>query len=277
LSRTTADRPRHVATAGAWRAAGLLLIAVAGGATETRAEDTGDAVAVTPYRPTVSTPAALSAPGWLEIEAGWQRFDLPGSDRRDSIPYTLKLALSDDWGIRIGGESGVRAVGAQRQDVSGWGDTAVILKRRFAVGSRAAFGLELGAVAPTAQPGLHSGSGATDYLATGIYSADLGTAWHADLNVGVTRLGTAGPAESRYLGLAAAALSLAVSPRWQLVGEWSGTRQAGVGSTGQLLVAASYGAGRRLVLDAGIARGMTALTPGWTIFFGGTALVAKVF
>jgi len=26
----------------------------------------------TPYRPTVSNPATLSEPGWLEMELGWQ-------------------------------------------------------------------------------------------------------------------------------------------------------------------------------------------------------------
>jgi hypothetical protein len=31
-----------------------------------------DSPSVTPYRPSVSTPAALSAPDWLEIEAGGQ-------------------------------------------------------------------------------------------------------------------------------------------------------------------------------------------------------------
>src|SRR5437016_3240382 len=32
-----------------------------------------DEPAATPYRPSVSTPAALSEPGWLEGELGWQR------------------------------------------------------------------------------------------------------------------------------------------------------------------------------------------------------------
>lgn len=32
-----------------------------------------EAPAATPYRPTVSNPAELSAPGWLEVEAGLAR------------------------------------------------------------------------------------------------------------------------------------------------------------------------------------------------------------
>ena len=35
------------------------------------AASTDDSPAAVPYRPSVSTPAALSAPGWLEVEAGF--------------------------------------------------------------------------------------------------------------------------------------------------------------------------------------------------------------
>src|SRR3954469_5958783 len=81
-----------------------------------------DGPSTTPYRPSVSTPAALSAPGWLEIEAGWQHDDAGGGVRRDAIPLTFKLALSEDWGVRLGNEAWVK----QRTDTakkSGFGDT----------------------------------------------------------------------------------------------------------------------------------------------------------
>src|SRR6059058_2176255 len=66
-----------------------------------------DEVTVTPYRPSVSTPATLSAPGWLEVEAGGQRSR--GSDPvvRDSIPYSLKLAFTPNWGVRVSGDAWV--------------------------------------------------------------------------------------------------------------------------------------------------------------------------
>src|SRR5690349_17980857 len=69
---------------------------------------TDDQPSVTPYRPSVSTPAALSAPGWLEIEGGALFARGTGDTRRDSLPYTLKLAFSPDWGVRLGGEAWVR-------------------------------------------------------------------------------------------------------------------------------------------------------------------------
>ena len=37
------------------------------------AQSAEDQPSVTPYRPSVSTPAILSAPGWIELEAGIQR------------------------------------------------------------------------------------------------------------------------------------------------------------------------------------------------------------
>src|SRR5215212_7684016 len=67
-----------------------------------------DSPSVTPYRPSVSTPAALSAPGWVEIEVGGFHAHGPGRSRHDSLPYTLKLAFSEDWGVRIGGEGWIR-------------------------------------------------------------------------------------------------------------------------------------------------------------------------
>src|SRR5262249_54027041 len=60
---------------------------------------------VVPYRPSVSTPAALSAPGYLEIEAGGLQERGSGAARTDSVPYSLKLAFTPDWGVRVTGDA----------------------------------------------------------------------------------------------------------------------------------------------------------------------------
>ena len=206
----------------------LAFVAMGAGA-DARAESTDSPeVAVTPYRPTVSTPAALSAPGWLEVESGLQGVDAGGSTHRDSLPYSLKLAFSADWGVRIGGEAWVQNPVAPGERISGAGDTSLVLKRRFAVNDQTAFGLEFGVTAPTARGGDHSGSGKTDYTATGIYSVDFAHSLHADINLGVTQLGVANPATSRRQTLWAAAVQDGVSEKWGIVAELSGTRQAGV-------------------------------------------------
>jgi hypothetical protein len=262
-------RVRHAARRAAlsFAALGTYAIAQSGEA---------DEVAVTPYRPTVSTPAALSAPDWIEVEMGLMNSNGGIPTPRDSAPYAVKLAFSDNWGVRIGGEIWVRDVGASGHNVNGVGDTGIVLKRRFAVNERSAFGLELGVMAPTAPAGLHSGSGATDYSVNGIYSADFGWAFHTDINYSITRLGSAVFGESRDLTVWATALSYAIDPRWGVDGELSGTHQGGADSTEQVLFAATFSPRKRVTLDFGFARGLTAATPTWSLFAGCTFLVAHL-
>lgn len=233
-----------------------------------------DEPSVTPYRPSVSTPAALSAPGWLEIEAGVLRARGDGSTRRDSIPYTLKLAFSDDWGLRIGGDGWVRQRDEDGNLISGGGDTSVVLKRRFSIDKEAAFGLEAGATIPTAKSGL--GSGKSDYSINGIFSADIAD-YHTDLNVVTTRVGQAVPGVSRTQYLWAASLSRALTEQWGVVGEFSGTHQSGTERTAQFLAAVSYNVSPALTLDAGLSRRLTSAGPRWTGFAGLTFLAAKIF
>jgi hypothetical protein len=250
-----------------------VLVAAAAASFGACAQDAAERPSVTPYRPSVSTPAALSAPGWLEIEAGFTRTRGEGPVRRDSLPYTLKLAFSEDWGVRLGGDAWVRqrdAAGARR---SGGGDTSVVLKRRFAVDADSAFGLEAGVNLPTARGGL--GSDGTDWSVNGIYSADLG-AWHTDLNLVATRLGRVGPGTSRSQLLWAASLSRALNDRWGVVGELSGTRQRGADGSAQLLAAASYNVSKSLTLDAGLSRSIRSGSD-WSVFAGFTVLAARLF
>lgn len=234
---------------------------------------TGESPSATPYRPSVSTPAALSAPGWLEIEAGGLRTG-GGGARRDSLPLTLKLAFTPDWGVRLGSEAWVQQTAATGQRQTGGGDSSVVLKRRFAVDDASAFGLELGATLPTAPAGI--GSGKSDTSLTGIYSADLGQ-YHTDLNLGFTRVGQIALGEGRIQTLWAASLSRPLNERWGLVGEFSGTHRAGVPGTSQFLLAASYNFSRALVFDAGVARSTRSNVPDWSAFVGLTWLAVRIF
>ena len=115
-----------------------------------------------------------------------------GNVRRDSLPYTLKLALTPDWGIRWSGEAWVAQTDDGGQRINGGGDSAIVLKRRFAVDDKSAFGLELGTTLPTGTGAISSGQ--SDYSITGIYSADVGN-YHTDINLGMTRIGHEDPVE----------------------------------------------------------------------------------
>ena len=247
----------------------LLLLTLAAAA---RADD--DEPRTTPYRPSVSTPAALSAPGWLEIEAGWQHNHADDS-RRDSIPLSFKVAFDPDWGIRLGSEAWVR----QRSDAgerSGFGDTSLVLKRRFGIDDDQAFGLEGSVTVPTGKNGIGFGSGKPDYAVNAIYSGDFG-AWHGDVNVAASRLGQVDPGASRTLWLLAASLSRQLDDRWGVVGEVSGTSQGGAEDSRQLLLAASYNVSKRLTLDAGAAKSLRRGDSTWSAFAGLTWLAARLF
>ena len=237
-----------------------------------------DDVSVTPYRPSVSTPAQLSAPGWIEGEFGLQRVHGGDSARSDSLPYTIKLAFTPDWGVRIGGDAYVRNTDFDGNRTSGVGDTSIVLKRRFAMDDgrarNAAFGLEAGANLPTAKSGL--GSGKTDYSINGIYSADFGD-WHTDLNLVGARLGQVEADQSRWQTTWAAALSRPLSDRLGIVGEFSGTYQRGAATTSQFLAAASFSVSKRAVVDFGASAGLSAASPDWSAFAGMTLLLCRLF
>ncbi len=231
-----------------------------------------------PYRPTVSTPAALSAPHWLEGEFGGliQRSRAGDDDgvRRESLPYALKYAFSEDWGVRIAGEALVQANADGSHEI-GFGDTALIGKGRLEVDGASALGLEAGVLAPTARHGLETGSGKPDWLVNGIYSVDA-AGWHGDVNLTGTRLGNRGAGRSRLQELGAVAVSRPIGERWTAEAEWSGTRQHGVGGTAQVLGAVSLALRRDLVLDVGALHGCNAATPTWQAFAGVTVVIGRV-
>jgi hypothetical protein len=273
----TTKRDRKASTvfpgASASRTGLAALLLAAASVQAARAAD--DEPTTTPYRPSVSTPAALSAPGWLEIEAGFEHDHGGAGSRRDSVPTTFKLAFSPDWGIRVGQEAWVRQ-GDDSGRMSGIGDTSVILKRRFAIDDKQAFGLEAGVTVPTGRRGIGNGSGKPDYGINAIYSADLGD-WHTDLNLVTTRLGQVDAGASRGQLLWAASLSRSLNEQWGVVGEFSGTHERGAENTSQFLLAASCNLSKSLTLDAGAARSLRGGAPVWSAFTGFTWLAARLF
>lgn len=225
---------------------------------------------VTPYRPTASNPAALSAPGWLELELGW--LDSKGGDvrREDSVPYLLKYAINENWGVLLGGNLYVRSVDFAGSVEDGYGNTSFTLKHRIPAGD-SDFGVELTVNAPA---GSLSGS-KPDYIVNGIYSTALGS-WQLDVNLGATRIGEPDPGTGRVEAAWAAACSRALNDRWGWALELSGTAQHGTSPTEQFLTAASYSLSRRMVLDFGFALGLDAAAPDYQLFTGATILLGRL-
>ena len=228
---------------------------------------------VTPYRPSVSTPAQLPAPGQLELEFGALDSKLDDS-RRASLPYTLKLAFTPEWGVLVEGEGLVNQTGGGDPRARGLGDTTLVLKRAFLVDDATAFGLELGAKIPTAKDSI--GTGKSDYSLNGIFSRDLGSV-HMDINLNLTRLGAVDPGAARTEQGGALALSTPVSAVWGATAELSGTRQRGAAGTAQLLLAATYNPSKQLEIDVGLARGLNKASPDWSLFSGFTVPLARLW
>lgn len=218
---------------------------------------------VTPYRPSVSTPAQLPAVGQLEFEAG-ALSTRDGEARRDSLPVLFKLAFSEQWGVLFGGDALVRQREDDGSSTRGLGDMNVTVKRAFVVDADTAYGLELTAKLPTAHAAL--GSGKADYTVNSIYSRDLGKL-HLDANASLTRLGAPEAGSGRSQTVLAAAFSHPLSEHWSALAELSGSHRQGE-HTAQLLVAAAYSPSKELTIDVGAAHGLTAASPDWSWFTG---------
>lgn len=227
---------------------------------------------VTPYRPTVSNPADLPAPGWLEGEFGLLRTRGEDRSRDDSAPWLLKYAFDENHGLLLGGDAFVRAAVPGEATRSGGGDTFVEWKQRFPVSEHAAFGFEAGVVAPTAPHGL--GVGKPAWIVNGILSTDVGAA-HLDVNLGAERF-TAPPAgASSWQSTWAAAASTSIDDQWGAAFELSGSHERGTPTQSQALVAFTYNVSKRLVLDAGGAYGLARAAHDRSIFAGATVLLGR--
>jgi hypothetical protein len=258
-------RVRSISTGGI---AVLLLL----GCANVRADDDNEP-SVTPYRPTVSNPADLSAPGWLEAEFGGLRTLGEDHSRDDSAPWLLKYAFDENYGLLLGGNAYVGAQTPGAPNSSGAGDTSIEWKQRFPVADKMAFGIEAGVVLPTAARGL--GVGKPQWLANGIFSTDLG-ALHLDLNLGEAHGGTQPGNISSWQTTWAAAVSAPVFGDWGAAFEISGTHQRGIATQSQALFALNYNASRRLSLDTGIAYGLTQAIHDRSVFAGATVLLGRL-
>ncbi len=222
-----------------------------------------DGSSVTPYRPSVSSPAQLPAPGQLELELGGLSTKT-NEERRDSLPYQFKLAFSENWGILLGGDAYVWQRDPNNR-ISGFGDTSLTLKRAFLIDDRTAFGLEFTSRMPSSKSGL--GNTKADYTLNGIFSKDIGD-FHLDLNLNTTRIGAPDAGTGRSQTGISSSLSTSLSEKWGVVGELSGTHQSGTPNNAQFLTALTYSPSKRMTIDFGLAKGLNKDSPDWAVFTG---------
>lgn len=232
-----------------------------------------ETVSATPSRPSVSSSAQLSAPGYFEIESGYQK--IKGSDgaTRTSFPTRLKYSFSENIGLLLDHELAVGQHG-MGSNIRGEGDTALWLKLKLPSDGKdtTAFGLEAGVIAPTAKDGL--GVDKTAYLVNGIVSTELG-GFSVDINLGALHLGSVGAGESHNGWSWAAAASRELTEKWGVTGEFSGAGRRGAATQSQALTALTYKLSNRVVLDAGMAWGINQAAPDWTAFGGIAVLLGE--
>jgi hypothetical protein len=227
-----------------------------------------DDAGVTPYRPSVSSPAQLPSPGQLEFELGGLHAK-SGDERRDSLPYLFKLAFNEQWGLLIGGEGHVRMRDDVGGSANGIGDTSVMLKRAFLVSDISAFGLEFGVKVPTAKDSI--GSGKSDYTLNTIFSHDIDQL-HVDMNLNATRLGASDIGTSNTQTGASISFSFPLADKWGANAEISGMHRNGTSNTSQLLAAVTYSPSKRLVFDFGLTKGLNNNTSPNLAIFGGVVM-----
>ena len=227
-----------------------------------------DAPEVTPYRPTVSNPAALSAPGLLELEAGVARSHDDRDTRQLSVPYLLKYAFTENFGVLLGGDAYLQQKDAFGNRITGFGDTEAQIKLRHELTENMALGLETGVRLATARTGL--GSEKSDYIVNGIFSA-AGGGFNVDINLGYTRLGSVDAGQSHDEIDWATAVSGKLGGPWGWATELSGTGQHNASSTTQALAALTYQPSRTLIFDLGVSRELK--QPNETAVFGGLVIL----
>ncbi|HLV81228.1 MAG TPA: hypothetical protein VKT32_13155 [Chthonomonadaceae bacterium] len=177
--------------------------------------------AVNPGRPTITDPASLTAPGWLESEFGAQK-DLD-RDRNLGTPLLLKLTsgnnrleyrLATDGYVHLG------------SGTNGFGDTYAALHYLFAPQEKAGYDLagRITLKIPTASASL--GTGKFDYNLLFLASRDFAHAksgdvtLHGDFNVGIGSLSRQGfPGRDTQTLLSASFTFPIKGGRWQYTNE----------------------------------------------------------
>ena len=142
-----------------------------------------------PERPTVATHAHTVAPGYLEIETGFEGDHAAGGGRTFFSPTVAKIGLASH--AQLNASLPVQFAG--QGQLAGLGDVALGLKWRLVDDNPILgdFAILPAVKFPTGQTSRGIGTGTTDISLTVIASYDLGGV-SMDLNAGITRVGASG-------------------------------------------------------------------------------------
>ncbi len=260
--------------------AALLLLLPASLALAQQKDSTPEQPTVNPYRPTVTDPASLTFPGYLEMEVGGAaQHGGEQSHRAFSTPIVLKLTTNSkrlEYHVFLGGYS--TQTGMDGSHLSGRGDVTPGLQYLIVAQSPRTYDVaaRLEYKVPTANRGL--GTGKTDYDLLLLASKDYSKTLHGDFNLGVYQLGrmTGQGFATQYL--ASGVLNTKLSPTLTLQDELYGYSGSSEGGTiMSTLHAIGYQPSRVLAFDAGVDIGISHAAPRYTVLFGSTFFVGRLF
>ena len=230
--------------------------------------------AVVAYRPSVATPADLPAPGWPQLEAGWNGAKGGDLARSQSVPIAFRLAWSETWGLVVGTDAYDWQRDFDGNTAHSGGDTTLQLKYRLPVSDSLSLGAQFGAALPTARPPI--GTGKTDWGGVAIASIDSELA-HVDINLIGTRLGAVDEGQGQWQGAWAIAASHPLPHGFTITGEVSGIVQHGTSAQAQALAGLNYNVSREIVLDVAVTAGLSRAAPDWQITAGITVQLGHWF
>ena len=230
--------------------------------------------AVVAYRPSVATPADLPAPGWPQLEAGWNEAKGGSLARSESVPVAFRLAWSESWGLVVGTDAYDWQQDFDGNTAHSGGDTALQLKYRLPVNDSLSLGAQFGVALPTARPPI--GTGKADWGGIGIASFDTNIA-HVDVNVAGIRLGAVDEGQGQWQGQWAIAASRSLPQGFSATCELSGIAQHGTSAQAQALAGVNYNVSRQVVLDMAVVAGLSRAAPNWQVTAGVTVQLGHWF
>jgi len=230
--------------------------------------------AVNPGRPTVTDPASLTAPGWLETEFGLTK-NLD-RDRTFSTPLLLKLTSRNNHLQYRLAVDGLIAPGVGG---SGFGDTYAGLHYLFVPQSKAGFDIagRVTVKIPTAPAFL--GTRKFDYNLLLLASRDFSPMLHGDFNLGFTNLSRQGAPGTDNQILASASFTAPIKGgRWAYTNEIVYTSPLqGVHSQLTTMHGFTYAVHRYDVYDVAVQWQLHGDGATWQVLLGKTFFFGRLF
>jgi predicted porin len=204
---------------------------------------------VTPYRPGVGSPAVLSAAGYTELELGYDTAK-GGGVRADTIGALLKYGVTDQIGLLLG--LPYLRVRADGDSVKGLGDASLGIKFVTKINPELAAGAQLVTSLPTGKKNVFRADSPNITL-TGLLGFDF-SGFHADANLGFTRIGDNAPGTSSTRTGYSLGISRALDGGFGVGLEYSGARQSGAPNVNTILGAVTYTVSKTMAVDASASR-----------------------